>query len=574
MKILIIDNYDSFTYNLYQYIGEILERKSEKFSIDVYKNNKISLKEVIDNKYDRIIISPGPGNPKEKKYFGICNEVILNLGKEIPTLGVCLGMQGIANCFGGKIELAKSPMHGKTSTITHNGKGIFKNIPESVNVMRYHSLIIKPTKDFNDVIYVTATSNDTDEIMGIKHKEFSIYGVQFHPESFASEGGMKILSNFLYSKKIFKKENFTTKNNINKDIKNKSKYIKNVKKKEYANELKYEKKIVTEEKPGHSEESAYILQKQILNGEITEERLIKIFESIGEREIGIVTKDELKGFLRASREAMIKVSFNEKTLDTCGTGGDGFNTFNISTAVSFVCAAAGVNIAKHGNRASSSKSGSADVLEAFGIDLKISKEKAINMLQDINWTFLFAPMYHKSFRYVASARKKYGKKTYFNLLGPLLNPVESKFQIVGTTNKKDALLIGQTLIETGSKKVITLNSKSGIDEVSPEGKTNIFEFNEGKKIKVYKISPANFGMKDYPISEIIGGDKNRNAKIILDIFENNANNASKNVVALNAGIALYTIGNVSSTEEGVKKALYLIESGKVRQKFVEILSYK
>ncbi len=571
MKILIIDNYDSFTFNLYQYIGEILERDNQKFHIDVYKNNKISLKKIKEKKYDKIIISPGPGNPKEEKYFGICNKVIKELGKNIPILGVCLGMQGIADSFGGKIEFAKMPMHGKTSSILHNGKGIFKNIPENVNVMRYHSLVVKATSDFNDVMDVIATSNDTGEIMGIEHKEFPIYGVQFHPESFASEGGMNLLSNFLYSEKSFEKENNEKKmkNNLNAKLES----IKNIEEKEILKESQNEKKIVKKEE-GHTEESAYNLQKKILNGEVNEEVLIKIFESMEKREVGIVTRDELKGFLRASREVMDKISFNKKTLDTCGTGGDGFNTFNISTAVSFVCAAAGVNVAKHGNRASSSKSGSADVLEVFGIDLEMSKDKAINMLNDINWTFLFAPKYHNSFRYVGSARKKYGKKTYFNLLGPLLNPVESKFQMVGATNKKDALLIGKTLIETGSKKVITLSSEIGIDEVSIEGKTSIFEFNEGQGVKVYKISPANFGMKEYPISNIIGGDKNKNAKILLDIFENNANEAARNVVALNSGIALYVIGNVNSTEEGVKKSLELIKSGKVKKKFIEILKYK
>ncbi len=565
MKILIIDNYDSFTYNLYQYIGEILERGNKKFKIDVYKNDEVTLKEIKEKEYDRIIISPGPGNPKERKYFGICADVIKSLGKDIPTLGICLGMQGIANSFGGEITFANTPMHGKTSYILHNGKGIFKNVPENINVMRYHSLVVKPTEKFNNFINVTATSNDTGEIMGIEHKEFPIYGLQFHPESFASEGGMRMLLNFLLHRKDYKKQDLNSKKNPKK-ILQESEKVANIS----------ESREITKQKEnlGHSEESSYKLQKKILSGEVDEEKLIKIFESMENRKIGIVTKDELKGFLRASREAMKKINFSKNTLDTCGTGGDGFNTFNISTAVSFVCAADGVNVAKHGNRASSSKSGSADVLEALGLELDIDEQKVVNMLEDVNWVFLFAPVYHSSFKNATNARKIYGKKTYFNLLGPLLNPVESKFQVIGTTNKQEAILMGEVLIETGSERVITLSSNSGIDEVSTEGFTNIFEFNVGQKIKEYKISPSDFGMKEYSINELVGGDKNKNAKILLDIFENKTSDAIKNVVALNAGVALYAINNVTSIEVGVKKAMFLIESGEVKKKFIKILNYR
>ncbi len=196
MKILIIDNYDSFTYNLYQYVGEILSARSEPFTLDVERNDAITLSEIEERGYDKIIISPGPGDPADPAYFGVCADVILKLGIKTPVLGVCLGMQGIAHYFGGRVVRAKNPMHGKVSVIQHDGQGIFAGLPQDLEVMRYHSLIAEKASLPKDLI-VTATAKDTDEIMGLRHRTYPIEGMQFHPESFATEGGKRMLSNFL-----------------------------------------------------------------------------------------------------------------------------------------------------------------------------------------------------------------------------------------------------------------------------------------------------------------------------------------------------------------------------------------
>ncbi len=193
MRILIIDNFDSFTYNLYQLVGEILDARHKPFTIDVFRNNEITLKEVKAGKYDRIIISPGPGSPDDETYFGVCKEVLLDIGRTVPTLGVCLGMQGIAHYYGGKVVRAKLPMHGKTSLVRHDGKGVFTGLPQDIEVMRYHSLVVT---DLPKELLVTATAGD--EIMGLRHKTFPIEGIQFHPESFATEGGQKMLENLLF----------------------------------------------------------------------------------------------------------------------------------------------------------------------------------------------------------------------------------------------------------------------------------------------------------------------------------------------------------------------------------------
>lgn len=215
MKVLIIDNYDSFTYNLYQYMGEILTAEKscgnvKDFSIIVKRNNEVTLDEVKALNPDRIIISPGPGSPDNEKYFGVCASVIKELGKTIPLLGVCLGMQGIVHVFGGKIVKAALPVHGKTSPILHDGKGIFSNTPQNLEIMRYHSLVAKPAllpselvltavvkTSGSETLEQTHTSGKGYEIMAVRHSEYPITGIQFHPESFATEGGKDLLRNFL-----------------------------------------------------------------------------------------------------------------------------------------------------------------------------------------------------------------------------------------------------------------------------------------------------------------------------------------------------------------------------------------
>lgn len=199
MKVLIIDNYDSFTYNLYQHTGEELEIKGEPFDLKVIRNDEWSFDRIKSGKFDRIIISPGPGHPADEAYFGISSKVILELGNFTPVMGVCLGMQGIAHLFGGKVVRAALPMHGKVSTLQHDGLGVFKGIPQDIQVMRYHSLVVDPSTIPEELQVTAKVENETGyEIMGLRHKKYPIEGIQFHPESFATEDGVRMLKNFLF----------------------------------------------------------------------------------------------------------------------------------------------------------------------------------------------------------------------------------------------------------------------------------------------------------------------------------------------------------------------------------------
>jgi anthranilate synthase component II len=190
MKVLVIDNYDSFVYNLVQYIGEF------GAEVVVCRNDQVTLKQIQNLKPDRIVISPGPGNPEDEKYFGVCNAVLLQVSKKVPTLGVCLGHQGIVSAFGGKVVPAKRLMHGKTSIIKHDGKGIFRDVQNPFTATRYHSLAGEQST-IPSCLEVTAVSTEDGEIMGIRHVEYPIEGVQFHPESILCEDGKLIIKNFL-----------------------------------------------------------------------------------------------------------------------------------------------------------------------------------------------------------------------------------------------------------------------------------------------------------------------------------------------------------------------------------------
>ena len=190
MKFLIIDNYDSFVYNLAQRLGEL------GVSSDVIRNDKITISEIKNRNYDAIVISPGPGTPEDKRYFGICKNVILELGPKIPILGVCLGHQGIIDCFGGKVTNATNIRHGKTSQIKHYDDSLFKGVENPFRATRYHSLVGEKTI-IPDSLKITAVAEDDGEIMGVSHKEFIIEGVQFHPESIMTNEGKKILKNFI-----------------------------------------------------------------------------------------------------------------------------------------------------------------------------------------------------------------------------------------------------------------------------------------------------------------------------------------------------------------------------------------
>ena len=281
------------------------------------------------------------------------------------------------------------------------------------------------------------------------------------------------------------------------------------------------------------------------------------------------TVEEITGAAEVLREMSLKLNLNSKELvDTCGTGGDGQNTFNISTASAIVAATAGVKIAKHGNKSISSKSGSADLLEHSGINIDLDEEQAQKCFDDNGITFMFAPKYHKAMKNVANVRKNIKTRTIFNVLGPLSNPANANYQILGVYDKKLVLPIAKVIKDLGVKRAMVVHSEEGLDEISCEKDTYIAELNEGK-ISEYTINPKEFDLEILPLESLKVNTVEESFKIFMDML-NNENEAAVNIVSLNAGSAIYISGVRDSLKEGIEFARELIISGKALNKFEDI----
>ncbi|RSK27427.1 anthranilate phosphoribosyltransferase [Bacillus sp. HMF5848] len=313
-------------------------------------------------------------------------------------------------------------------------------------------------------------------------------------------------------------------------------------------------------------EEAEALMHEIMEGRATESQiasLLSILRFRGE------TVDELIGFIKAMRMHMTPLTMdeaNELVIDTCGTGGDGSSTFNISTAAAILVSSTGVKVAKHGNRAVSSKSGSADVLEYLGIDIQSSPEEAEIALKNHNMSFLFAPIYHSAMRHAVTPRKEIGFRTAFNLLGPLSNPANCKHQVIGVFSVDYARKLAEAMKHFGSEHVLFVTGRDGLDEISISAETNVVELKDGQ-ITEYVITPDDFGFKRGKIEDVIVSSVEESARRIEAVFHNKATDSSRNIVILNAGAALYVAGRAADIQDGVYQALGALRNGTALKHF-------
>jgi anthranilate phosphoribosyltransferase len=280
---------------------------------------------------------------------------------------------------------------------------------------------------------------------------------------------------------------------------------------------------------------------------------------------------ELLGFLDTMENSMIKIELNDKNaIDVCGTGGDSKQSFNVSTAVSFIAAAGGVTVAKHGNRSVSSKSGSADVLETLGVKIGLTPQQSQKCINETGIGFLFAPLYHPAMKAVVPHRKNLAVRTFFNMLGPLLNPAGVKRQLIGVYNNVTAKKMANVVREKGYFKAITVHSSDGFDEISPFEQSNIYELeDQNLNIKKYKYQPPSFSGS----TTISGGSSEENAAIILDIFKGKRSGADRQITILNAGFSLYIGGKSDTIENGISLAEQLIDNGKALDKLNEYITF-
>lgn len=275
------------------------------------------------------------------------------------------------------------------------------------------------------------------------------------------------------------------------------------------------------------------------------------------------TTEEIVGCIEGMREHMLPVGAKGTIIDTCGTGGDGKQTFNISTAVAFVVAGAGVPVAKHGNKAASSKCGSADVLEALGVHVLLSPMQAEAVLAKVGMVFLFAPLFHPAMKSVALVRRELGVRTIFNVLGPFTNPAKVKRQIIGVPTLAVAEKLAKVATQLEYEHLLIVTAENGMDEISTTGKTHIFEI-KGTKTKQLVISGKQFGLRLAKESELQGGSVVENAQIITKILAGEKS-AKRDIVLLNAAYALFVAGKVTSVKEGIQLAQESIDSGKAKE---------
>jgi anthranilate synthase/phosphoribosyltransferase len=499
--LVLIDNYDSFTYNLVQYFGEL------GADIRVFRNDQISLNELIALKPDHLVISPGPGEPI--KDGGVSAEAVKYFTGKVPVLGVCLGHQCLGAVYGGRVDRAPQLMHGKTSPVTHNGQGIFKNIPTPFEAMRYHSLVVyEPIPAELEIIAQTSDG----EVMGLKHKQHPTYGVQFHPESILTEHGKDLLKNFLDIK-------IAPPANVPSEPVQLKPFIAKAINRTDLTDLEAEEAMTV-----------------IMTGGATPAQIGSYLTALrmkGE------TIPEITGSVRAMRNVAVKVKVEsaDPIYDIVGTGGDGAHTFNISTAAAFVLAGTGRKVAKHGNRAASSQCGSADVLSALGVNLDLTPEKVAASIQQVGIGFMFAPKFHPAMKYAVGPRKEIGQRTIFNVLGPLTNPAGASIQLTGVYDAKLTEPLAHVLNQLGSKAALVIHGANGLDELNPTGVNRISHLRNGA-VETYDLNPADLGLALSTVQDLRGGTPDESAQMMRDLLSNKLTGARRDAVLLNAAAAL------------------------------------
>lgn len=328
-------------------------------------------------------------------------------------------------------------------------------------------------------------------------------------------------------------------------------------------------KIVSKQDLSYNE--AYSVMNEIMNGETTATQNAAFLAALSTKNARAETRDEIAGCAAAMRDHATKVETDMELFEIVGTGGDNAHSFNISTTSAFVCAAGGMKVAKHGNRAASSKCGTADCLEALGVNINQSPEKCIELLEKAGMCFFFAQKYHTSMKYVGAIRKELGFRTVFNILGPLTNPGSPKLQLLGVYDDYLVEPLAQVLISLGVRRGMVVYGNEKLDEISVCAPTTICEFKDGW-YKSYKIKPEDFGFETCEKSQLLGGTPQENAEITLSILKGEKS-AKRNAVLLNAGASLYIGGKAETMKEGVKLAAEIIDSGealKTLEKFIEI----
>lgn len=521
----IIDNYDSFTHNLYQYLRELTAER-----VEVFRNDRISVDELAAMNPAGIVISPGPGRPEEA---GISVETIRRLAGTVPILGVCLGHQAIGYAFGGRVVAARRIVHGKAEEMALDGRGLFRGIPRTATFTRYHSLALEegslPTE-----LEVTARAAD-GEVMGVRHRTHVLEGIQFHPESIASEHGKRCLRNFL----SYRREPFP---------------------------LAAILAGLQEGKPMARDEAEAFME-ELTEGSLSDAQVAGVLAAMS---LPLVSAESLAGLAAVLRRKKRAFASDRKVLDTCGTGGDGLGTFNISSLAAVVAASCGALVAKHGNRGVSSPSGSADFFRELGIPVDAPPQAAEALLRDTGFCFLFAPTFHGAMRHAARARAELGIKSVMNLVGPLANPADASYQLIGVWDARIAGAMAEAAHQLGARRVMAVHGQDGLDEISVCAPTLVVEIDETGMRRDYTLTPEEFGITRAEVARLRGGTAAENAAAAIELLHGAGAPALRDAVALNAGAGLYICGIARNIGEGFLRARESLASGRAADKLEQI----
>ncbi|MDR2613088.1 MAG: anthranilate phosphoribosyltransferase [Deltaproteobacteria bacterium] len=544
--LLLIDNYDSFTYNLaqaFQSLGAdpLVLRNDDPLALEIAETGDV----------DRVCLSPGPGHPLKA---GLCLELLERLARREPAvhvLGVCLGHQVLGEFAGSPVIQAERVMHGKVSRLEHCGEGLFRGLPQGMEAGRYHSLIVTEPKGSPPHPFRVTARSAEGELMALSYESLPWHGVQFHPESVLTPSGKALLANFLAGAAAGAR----------------------------AGQAPPALTGGRAEAPSTAWPLSAIFERVGAREDLEEGMAGQIFERLMEGELSPAQTGALLLGLRVKGETPVEVAAAASAvlrraeklpeiagpvLDVVGTGGDNRFSFNCSTGTALICAALGHTVLKHGNRSVSSRSGSADVLERLGFDIEIPPERVAGEAAASRFVFLFAPHYHPAFRHVMPVRRELGVRTLFNILGPLVNPARPTHRLIGVYEPGLLDLMAGALARLGGTVSAVVHGAGGYDELTPIGPAQV-RLVRGDRTEGLILDPAAYGFSPCSPEDLAVPGPAESAAVLRELLSGRGPRPMLEMLAFNAGLALYLLkgGSLAERMEEARAAVERGEAGRI-----------
>lgn len=512
---LLIDNHDSFTHNLVQAFCKLGRRPV------VLKNDDPQILELAaDPALSMVCLSPGPGRPERA---GFCLEFLRRLNPKVPVLGVGLGHQILGLFAGAETEAAPEVMHGRVSDIMHDGRGLYRGIPNPMTVGRYHSLVVRIDEHRPLESVAVSARGPLGEVMSLRFRDRPWAGVQFDPGSILTPEGLKLLGNFPASLE-------TSRGQI----------------------------------PTVQAVLDTLAQGIDLSGEQSEAAFSALFEGsmtpaqAGSFLMGLRMKrpssSELACAIRCILDRAVTVKgVPVNSIDIVGTGGDGRNCFNCSTAAALTLAGMGYRVIKHGNRAVSSHSGSADAVEALGLPVERAPEAVVDLLKQHNFAFLYAPYFHPAFASVGDVRKEIGIRTLFNMLGPMVNPACPDHLMLGVARPELVDIVASALRHFPLKRAAVFCGAGGYDELTTMGRTRVVLLRDGE-LDEMEFDPSNYGFSPCRADEVEVNSREEAAAVLRELLAGRGPRAMRDMMTVNAAFAIWLMEDDLSLGDCVTKA--------------------